>query len=99
MAALSLEGYAQRTAGYVAAEREILRQGLERLGLRVVPSRANYLLFHSHVPDLDRRLRPHGILLRSCANYRGLGPGDYRSAVKDREKNGALLAALQKVLL
>ena len=60
------------------------------------PPRANYLLFHSHVPDLDRRLRPHGILLRSCANYRGLGPGDYRSAVKDREKNGALLAALQK---
>ena len=99
LAALSLEGYAQRTAGYVAAEREILCQGLERLGLRVVPSRANYLLFHSHVPDLDRRLRPHGILLRSCANYRGLGPGDYRSAVKDREKNGALLAALQKVLL
>ena len=68
------------------------------MGLSVLPSKVNYLFFESRATDLDRRLRPHGILLRSCANYRNLRSGDYRAAVKDREKNRLLLAALREVL-
>ena len=70
---------------------------LGRLGLRVIPGEANYLLFWSPVP-LAGPLRERGILLRDCANYRGLGPGWYRAAVRLEHENTTFLKILEEVL-
>ena len=98
LAALSLEGYAQRTAEFIAGERDFLRLGLAGMGLKVYPSQVNYLLFFSKELDLAKRLRPYGILLRDCSNYPGLGAGFYRTAVKTRPESERLLCALAEVL-
>ena len=50
------------------------------------------------MPGLYDRLRTdYGILIRSCANYRGLEEGDVRIAVRTHEENVQLIAALQEI--
>ena len=46
----------------------------------------------------DRLLSQRGIALRNCENYDGLEPGWFRTAVRLREENALLLAALREVL-
>lgn len=79
----------------LALERPLLQEGLERLGCRVIPGSANYLLFRAPgVTDLKERLLRRGVLVRSCANYRGLGPDWYRAAVRQRADNERFLRLL-----
>lgn len=79
----------------LALERPLLQAGLERLGCRVIPGSANYLLFRAPgVHDLKERLLRRGVLVRSCANYRGLGPDWYRAAVRQRADNERFLCLL-----
>ena len=75
---------------------EAIDEQLAALGLRVIPSDANYLLFRA-APGLDAALREQGILIRNCENYAGLCPGWYRIAVRTRAENGALIRALREV--
>ena len=77
------------------AQRPLLTEGLTRLGCQVIPGAANYLLFRlTGVADLKERLLRRGVLLRSCANYRGLGPDWYRVAVGQAENNDRFLRIL-----
>ena len=46
---------------------------------------------------LAKELLKKGILIRDCSNYRGLSGGYYRIAVRRREENERLLAALAQV--
>lgn len=93
IAALGEGEFLARANEIIRAERPLLRAGLEGLGCWVCPSEANYLLFRGP-EDLAERLRKKGIALRSCANYYGLGPGWFRTAVRTREENRRLLAAM-----
>ena len=93
IAALGEGAFLEATRALIRAERPRLRARLEALGWYVCPSRANYLLFRAP-EDLDERLRRRGIAIRSCANYPGLGPGWFRAAVRRREENDKLLAAV-----
>ena len=70
-----------RGARLIARQRPVLTAGLRALGLRVIDGKANYLLFRAPA-DLNERLRPLGTQVRSCANYPGLGPEWYRTAVR-----------------
>lgn len=97
VAALDEGEFLQRSRDLIREERGRLRARLEDLGLWVCPSRANYLLLYSARPLFDALL-DRGILVRSCANYCGLGEGWYRVAVKRREENRALAEALEEVL-
>ena len=96
LAALGEEAYLRESRALIQSERRYLREGLEALGLTVCPSQANYLLVKSPA-ELSGPLLDRGILIRDCANYRGLGPGWYRTAVRGREDNGRLIAALTEV--
>ena len=69
---------------------------MERLGLTVIPSRTNYLLFRSPI-ELREPLLDKGIQIRSCANYPGLSEGWYRVAVKLPEQNQRLLSAMEEI--
>ena len=71
---------------------------LVRLGLRVIPGEANFLLFQSGDTTLADKLRARGILIRDCANFAGLSAGWYRTAIRTAEENSALLNALSEVL-
>lgn len=96
-AALDERDFILKAAEYVRGERVRLRAELEKLGLRVFPSDANYLLFKGPL-DLDRELIKRGIRIRSCANYEGLSKGFYRTAVKLKEENDTLIETIMEVL-
>lgn len=92
------ETFRAGTAAFVAQRRRELTAGLEALGLEVVgESQVNFLLLRSE-KELYGPLLARGFLIRDCRNFRGLGAGYYRVAVKTREENQALLAALREIL-
>ncbi len=97
VAALKETSYVQAVRALISQERPRLADELSRLGLRVVPGEANYLLFYSPTP-LVQPLRERGILLRDCGNYHGLCDGWYRAAVRTGEENDRLTAALEEIL-
>lgn len=100
----ALEAAAGGTSGYltasvemIAREREFLSAELEKLGLRVFPSDANYILFQSRDRELHQKLLDKGILIRDCRDYHGLTAGFYRTAVRTRRENAALLRCLRNI--
>ncbi|MBO4990950.1 MAG: threonine-phosphate decarboxylase [Firmicutes bacterium] len=83
----------------LSQQRPRLIAGLERLGCQVIPGQANYLLFRlCGITDLKERLLRRGVLIRSCANYRGLTADWYRVAVKQEEENQRFLTILREEL-
>ncbi|MCF2670087.1 threonine-phosphate decarboxylase [Butyricicoccus pullicaecorum] len=97
-AALSCEDWESETARQIADARKTLAAGLSACGLTVFPGEVNYLLFYTDRHDLRERLLPYGIMIRDCANYRGLGPGYFRVAVKREADNKRLIETIQEVL-
>lgn len=85
-----------RSRAYVAGELDFLKRGFRKLGIRFYDSQANYLFFEGP-EDLYERCAREGILIRDCSNYRGLGPGYFRTAVKKRAENEELLRVLERV--
>lgn len=81
------------TETYIKTERKFLEEGLRQKGLQVFLSEANFLMVYSD-GDLYEKLLAKGILIRDCSNFRGLGKGFYRIAVKNREENEILLRNL-----
>ena len=82
----------------VESTRTGLAAGLEAAGCTVIPGQANYLLFRlPGVANLKEKLLERGVLIRSCANYHGLGPDWYRVCVRGEAENRRLLAALSEV--
>ena len=85
-------------------ERQYLIDGLgEIAGLVVYPAVANFLLLKIIQPgwDADRLqqgLIRHGILIRDCSSFPGLGGAYIRVAVRGRKDNTQLLNALPAVL-
>lgn len=100
----ALEAAAGGTSGYLAAsvemiarEREFLSEELEKLGFRVFPSDANYILFQSRDRELHRKLLEKGVLIRDCRDYHGLTAGFYRTAVRTHRENTVLLQCLRNI--
>lgn len=97
LAALEPSGYMAASVEMIAQEREYLTAELKKLGLRVFPSDANYILFQSRDRELHRKLLDKGILIRDCRDYHGLTAGLYRAAVRTRRENTALLRCLRNI--
>jgi threonine-phosphate decarboxylase len=95
--------YLRRTLELIPAERHYLQDALGEIpGLTVFPSTANFLLLKItrpgwDAPRLQRALIRHGILIRDCRSFPGLGGAYMRIAVRGRHDNGRLLRALQEV--
>ncbi len=97
LAALDCPDWAERARALFQTEKAYLLAELYALGVSVLPGDANYLLL-SGVPTLYERLLEKGILVRDCANYRGLMKGDVRIAVRTHAENEALITAIAEVL-
>lgn len=89
--------YQKKSIGAVKTEREYLTQELQRRGILVYPSAANYLMLYTEYP-LAKELLKRGVLIRDCMDYRGLSRGYYRIAVKQREENEKLLAEIGEIV-
>lgn len=97
-AALDVEGWTEQTRAYVDEQRAVLQRGLEDCGMRVIPGKANYLMF-SCDRDLYAPLLEKGFLIRRCENYIGLDGRWYRVAVRTAQENAALIAAVKEVVV
>ena len=95
--ALAQTDYVRESIAYIRHERAFLESALRDAGVRVFPSDANFLLLKSD-PGLAGRMQQAGILIRDCSNFRGLGTGFFRIAVRTHEENLRLLAALGRCL-
>jgi len=103
VASLASNGYRERTIGYVSVERDALARGLAGLpGLKPFSAAANYLLVEMHngltAAELRDKLLEKRMLIRDCANFQGLDGRFFRIAVRTKEENRRLLAALAEVL-
>lgn len=85
--------FAKASAQQIAVERQWLSAELTQRGFAVYPGEANFLLLDTGDPAFGDKLVQRGILLRDCANYRGLKAGYVRTAVKTRNDNRTLLVA------
>jgi threonine-phosphate decarboxylase len=99
-AALKDIGYAQKTHAWLLKERAFLLKGLTSIeGLTPYPPAANFIMVRITGAsltgeELKARLLTKGILIRELGGFRGLGPGYFRIAVRERADNEALLRAL-----
>lgn len=91
--------YLENARMLIREQRSFLTGRLRGMGLKVCESEACYLLFCAD-PELHlyERLLKKRILIRDCSDYRGLGPGWYRIAVRRKEENERLLEQIETIL-
>lgn len=97
IAALGETAFLRRSNEIIHSQRPWMTAALRRLGLTVIPSRTNFILFYSE-KELRRPLLEKGLQIRCCGNYPGLKQGWYRIAVKLPEENRKLLEAMKEVI-
>jgi histidinol-phosphate aminotransferase len=101
IAALSDRRYLRKVVAMIRKGRNYLRRELSRLGMRVLPSDANFLMVDvkslgTDAPSLCEFLAKKGILIRDLSNFRGAGPSWVRITVGKPEQNERLVAALRQ---
>lgn len=95
VAALGEKDFVERSKDYLFGEREWMENELKKLGVKVYPSRTNYLLFRG--PEgMDDWCMKEYILIRNAENFRGLSKGYYRIGIKSRKDNEKLIQVLKK---
>ncbi|MCX8032160.1 MAG: threonine-phosphate decarboxylase CobD [Thermoleophilia bacterium] len=100
------DSYMAVTRKFVSQERRWLAERLAEIdGLRVFPSVANYILVKVEGgpagllgDELALRLLRHGIAIRTCGDFAGLGDQYFRVAVRTRSENEKLIKTLGALL-
>jgi len=100
-AMLEPSSYIAETKALIEKERSFLFNKIQEIpGLSPYPSQANFLLVKIYKKNvtssiLVERLINKGILVRDCANFRGLSNAFIRVAVRSRKENLKLIEALK----
>lgn len=94
--ALEDRDYKKETLTLIKEQRHYLKEALDRLGFKVYASYADYLFFKSPISALNEKLANQGILIRHCANYRGLSKDYYRIGIKTPQMNNYLIKVLEQ---
>ncbi|MEY8353785.1 histidinol-phosphate transaminase [Lachnospiraceae bacterium 54-53] len=104
-AALKERDYVEETRRLIACERKYLKKHLAEMDFFVFDSMANYIFFRDTRPEarkeealLYRQLLDRKVLIRSCANYRGLDGTYSRICVKQRKENEKFLSILKSIM-
>ena len=69
---------------------------MEKLGVKIFGSEANYIFFKEE-KDFDKKMLEKGFLIRNCENYIGLSEGFFRIAVRKHEENKSLIKAWNEI--
>jgi threonine-phosphate decarboxylase len=103
--ALRDEEYERTSREECRANRTALSVALAAAGMRVFPSKANFLLLElpenriSSAELEERLLRDHRILVRNCDSFEGLERGRYiRVAVKEEADNRRLVQSIETII-
>lgn len=100
MASLRDDEFKNYSARVNVKNREFLFNRLTEMGLKVVPSKTNFLLFFPgagvSVPDLNENLMSQGVIIRPMAGF-GV-PEGMRVTVGTEEENTFFIETLKKVL-
>ncbi len=98
LASLENDGYKNESARLNRINKSQLFSRLQDLGLRVIPSQANFLLFFPEVDvaSLNRQLLMQGVIIRPMGGF-GI-PEAMRVTVGLEEENDFFIAALTKAL-
>jgi len=102
--ALADRRYQDKTRFFIEKERRYLSGEVGKIeGLHPYPSEANFILIRINDNELTslllaQRLIRSGILIRDCANFRGLNDKYFRVAVRSRPENLKLLGALRQIM-
>ena len=95
------EAFLKKTREFLLKERPYFAEELKKRGFFVYDGAADYLFFEDIPGRGDGKLYEEclagGILIRSCANYRGLDGQFYRVSVGSREKNGRFLEMIDSL--
>uniref|UniRef100_E6Q876 Putative Histidinol-phosphate aminotransferase (Imidazole acetol-phosphate transaminase) n=1 Tax=mine drainage metagenome TaxID=410659 RepID=E6Q876_9ZZZZ len=102
--ALGDRAFERRSVARNAELRGELAHHLGELGVRVLPSAANFLLLElpaswgARASVCERLVRSWGIVVRDCGDYEGLADRTFvRVGIKDRASNQRLLAAFRSL--
>ncbi len=82
----------------IASERTRMIYELEKRGFYVYPSAANFILARSPIEDLYEKCLERGILIRSCQNFKGLGPQYIRLGLYTEQEDDVLLGVLDDII-
>lgn len=103
IASIKDTAYIRKIREWIKVERPFLFESLSEIpGIKVYPPSANYVLVDLRgtgftAGRLQEQLGPKGVLIRDCGNYPFLDEYYARFAVRTREENMTLLAALEDV--
>lgn len=98
LAALEAEEETLQAVGAIVSERDRMSAALQDLGLRVLPSHANFVLFEADdAASLWKSLYERGVLVRSYERSPALA-SFLRATVGLQDENDELLATLEEVL-
>lgn len=100
-AALRDGRYLREIVEKIKKGREYLRNELSKLGIKVFPSDANFLMadvssFAGDAPTICSFLEKKGIFIRELTNVRGAGENYVRITVGTPQQNKKLISALKK---
>ena len=97
LAALHDTEHIARSVSHNAEQAEILQKGLSGLGLRTIPTWANFLYceLEEDAADVARRLREEGISIRPLGGWGA--PNSMRVTIGTAQQNDAFLTAIRKV--
>jgi L-threonine-O-3-phosphate decarboxylase len=99
---LGQEDFLERSRWLISEELCWLTESLVKIGLRPLDSRVNFILVDIAPcglgsDELTKRMAKEGVLVRDCQSF-GLGKRYIRVAVRSRDENEQLIAALERVL-
>ena len=102
IATLSDGSFLQRVRNVVREGREYLTEKLAELGLRVLPSDANFIMVDVTPLGMDAStlcgyLAERGILIRDLSDFRGAGPSWVRISVGTPSQNKRLIEAVKNL--
>lgn len=101
IAALRDRRYLRKVVATIRRGRTYLRRELLKLGVRVLPSDANFLMVDvtslgTDAPALCKFLAKKGILIRDLSNFKGAGSSWVRISVGKPEQNERLVTAIKQ---
>lgn len=94
--ALKNPDYIKKNIHRVIVERERVIRVMGKLDVKVFPSRTNFFLAMTTIPDVARKFRDIGILISDLSNQ--LSPGFIRISIGTREENDIFIAGYKKIL-
>lgn len=96
IAAAKDDEFVRLSRRFVYLERKSLAFQLTKLGLPVLPSKVNFLMFRCELP-LDEMLRKRGIVIKKCGGDFGLSDDYFRAAVGTIDDNKRLVSVIEQI--